>query len=90
MQKLIESGIDTPEAILDQTGLGSYGCCSKEIVPLLIEKYKNRKDIDIQAAVFEINKKKETGFLYLSPNTFFCLHQILLDSSYGISCPKMV
>lgn len=59
VKKLIESGIDTPEAILEQTGIGSYGCCSKEIVSLLIEKYKNGKDIDIQAAVFAINKKND-------------------------------
>lgn len=59
VKKLIESGIDTPEAIIEKTGLGSYGCCSTEIVPLLIEKYKNKKDIDIQKAVFEINKRND-------------------------------
>ena len=59
IKALIESGIDSVDAILDKTGLGSYGCCSKEIVPLLIEKYKNGKDIDIQKAVFDINKKND-------------------------------
>ena len=56
IKTLIEAGIDTPDAILEKTGLGSYGCCSKDIIPLLIEKYKYGKDVDIQAAVFELNK----------------------------------
>ncbi len=59
VKKLIESGVDTSEAILEQTGLGSFGCCSQDIVPLLIDKYKNGKDIDIQAAIFELNKKND-------------------------------
>lgn len=59
IKALIESGIDTPEAIIEKTGLGTFGCCSQEIVPLLIDKYKNGKDIDIQAAVFMLNKKKD-------------------------------
>ena len=59
VKKLIEEGIDTPEAILEKTGLGSFGCCSKEIVPLLVEKYKNGKDIDIQAEVFRLNKRND-------------------------------
>lgn len=59
VKALIESGVDTPEAIIEKTGLGSFGCCSQEIVPLLIEKYKNGKAIDIQAAVFALNKKKD-------------------------------
>lgn len=59
VKNLIESGIDTPEAILEKTGLGSYGCCSKDIVPLLIDKYKNGKDIDIQSEVFKLNKKND-------------------------------
>ena len=59
VQALIEAGIDTPEAIIEKTGLGSYGCCSREIVPLLIEKYKHGKDIDIQAAVFALNKRND-------------------------------
>ena len=59
IKALIESGIDTLEAIIEKTGLGTFGCCSQEIVPLLIDKYKNGKDIDIQAAVFMLNKKKD-------------------------------
>ena len=59
VKELIESGVDTAEAILEKTGIGSFGCCSKDIVPLMIEKYKNGKDIDIQRAVFELNKKND-------------------------------
>lgn len=59
VKELIESGIDTLEAIIEKTGLGSYGCCSQDIVPLLIDKYKNGKDIDIQAAVFALNRKND-------------------------------
>ncbi len=59
IKRLIESGTDTPEGILEASGLGSYGCCSKDIVPLLIDKYKNGKDIDINAAVFALNKKND-------------------------------
>ena len=59
VKALIEAGIDTAEAILEQTGLGTFGCCNKEIVPLLIEKYKNGKDIDIQAALYALNKRND-------------------------------
>ena len=59
VKALIEAGIDTPEAILEQTGLGTFGCCNKEIVPLLIEKYKNGKEIDIQSALYKLNKKND-------------------------------
>ena len=59
VKNLIESGVNTTEAILEQTGLGSFGCCSKDIVRLLIDKYKNGKDIDIQSEVFKINKKND-------------------------------
>ena len=59
IKALIESGIDTVEAIIEKTGLGTFGCCNKEIVPLLIDKYKNGKDIDIQSAVFMLNKRND-------------------------------
>lgn len=59
IKALIESGTDTPEAILEKTGLGTFGCCNKEIVPLLIEKYKNGKEIDIQSALFKLNKRND-------------------------------
>ena len=59
VRMLIKSGIDTPEALLEKTGIGSYGCCSKDIVPLLIKKYKNGEDIDIQSAVFKLNKRND-------------------------------
>lgn len=59
IKALIESGIDTAEAIIEKTGLGTFGCCNKAIVPLLIDKYKNGKDIDIQSAVFMLNKKND-------------------------------
>ena len=59
IKALIESGTDTPEAILEKTGLGSFGCCNKEIVSLLIEKYKNGKEIDIQSALYKLNKRND-------------------------------